>query len=303
MTTRKILGKRSTSPLGLGFAPCWRRRRPIAESLSTRKRRPVASPLRSARLRPHRDPGPHPHLRWKMNTCTRLRTCRTMPQLRPRPCRPHLHRLSCITRLCVTIPPGEKFCPGRGWYVSELALSRACLLAPTRMLTHSPAPLFVRPTEDSGRAQVCMFQTLVPAVRSAGERLAATGGCTFRHVPRTLSHSRSHALTLAPPSLVLQVHQAPRLSRVRPAQSGKRLLHAQRGDRIIRPDPTGARVPEWHSILLKCQHCSSHGYDTYRQVIKKKEEKQTHRLPRPRPRPRPPRPPPPGATRAGLFFA
>lgn len=195
-------------------------------------------------------------------------------------------------------------------YRNSRSRALACWPRLACSLTHSPAPLFVRPTEDSGRAQVCMFQTLVPAVRSAGERLAATGGCTFRHVPRAHPHSLtlscSHALTLAPPSLILQVHQAPRLSRVRPAQSGKRLLHAQRGDRIIRPDPTGARVPEWHSILLKCQHCSSHGYDTYRQVIKKKEEKQTHRLPRPRPRPRPPRPPrppPPGATRAGLFFA
>ncbi len=55
-----------------------------------------------------------------------------------------------------------------------------------------------------------MFQTLVPAVRSAGERLAATGGCTFRHVPRahplslTLSRSLTHTLTLSrslrPPS-------------------------------------------------------------------------------------------------------
>lgn len=82
-------------------------------------------------------------------------------------------------------------------YWNSRSRALACWPRLACSLTHSPAPLFVRPTEDSGRAQVCMFQTLVPAVRSAGERLAATGGCTFRHVPRAHPHSLTHALTLS----------------------------------------------------------------------------------------------------------
>ena len=152
--------------------------------------------------------------------------------------------------------------------------------------SHSFVRSFVSPTEGSERAQDCMWQTRVPAARFAGALSAATGGCTYWispriHIPSLSLAPRPHrSLGIPNPSTVASLasptqKMSATCSAKRPDPTYVNLLLSNPTNPTS-PDPhsltrallpvcttgphhTGARVPERHSILLNCPHCSSHG--------------------------------------------